>query len=349
MPELHLQPLIPVAAILAIAGSAFADEVVFTNGDRLAGKVVRLAEGKLVLQTEFLGEVSFAADSVRTFSTEAPIEVHLADGTVLHAPAAAGEPGSIQMREAGAPVPRAVRFAEISAINPPKPGVKWSGSVSAGVTVTRGNSDTESATVGAEVVRRAEKDRCTAKGDYLATRQDEKDDNDPTTEEGRETTQRVLRGSLQYDYFISKHLYGYAAVEGGEDRLADLRLRVIGTTGAGVQWIETDDLKLSTEGGFGWLSEYYEDGSEQGSLSARAAYEAEKSFNELVRAFHTFEGYHGFDDPHDFLVHAEGGLRSSLTKSMFGEFKVVFDWDSTPAPDAERTDVRYIFALGWKF
>ena len=201
----------------------------------------------------------------------------------------------------------------------------------------------------AEAVRRAERDRWTAQANYLAARQDEKDDDDPTTEEGRTTTQRVISGSLKYDYFFSKKIYAYAGAKGEKDRLADLRLRLNASTGAGVQWIETDEVKLSTEGGLGWLAEYFEDGSENGTLSGRFAYAFTRQFGEAVRLFHNFEGLHGFDDPHDFLVQTDAGLRSSLTKSMFSEVKVVLNWDSTPSSDAERTDVRYILGVGLKF
>jgi len=34
---------------------------------------------------------------------------------------------------------------------------------------------------------------------------------------------------------------------------------------------------------------------------------------------------------------------------MFTEFKLQWNYDSTPAPGASRSDLRYILGVGWKF
>jgi hypothetical protein len=43
-----------LACVLLRAGSAVADEVIFLNGDRLTGKILSAAGGKLVLKTDRL-------------------------------------------------------------------------------------------------------------------------------------------------------------------------------------------------------------------------------------------------------------------------------------------------------
>jgi hypothetical protein len=55
------------------------------------------------------------------------------------------------------------------------------------------------------------------------------------------------------------------------------------------------------------------------------------------------------DPAGDFNLNADAGLRAMLTKSMFAEMKIEWKHDSTPAPDAEKNDLRYTLGLGWNF
>ena len=68
---------------LLVAPSAQADEVRLKNGDRLTGKVLRMQGDKLLLQTEYAGELSIAWAEVGSLATDAAIRLVLSDGTVL--------------------------------------------------------------------------------------------------------------------------------------------------------------------------------------------------------------------------------------------------------------------------
>ena len=51
----------------------------------------------------------------------------------------------------------------------------------------------------------------------------------------------------------------------------------------------------------------------------------------------------------DYNINADAGVRASLTKTMFTEFKVEWKHDRTPAPDNSKDDLRYLLGLGWAF
>lgn len=57
----------------------------------------------------------------------------------------------------------------------------------------------------------------------------------------------------------------------------------------------------------------------------------------------------GRRDRGQHLVKTSTGLRTSLTDVWFVEAKVLFDWDSEPAEDAERRDVVYLLGAGLSF
>ena len=52
-----------------------ADEVLFLNGDRLSGKILRATGGKLTIKTEGAGDVTVDLSKVKTFSTDEPVRV----------------------------------------------------------------------------------------------------------------------------------------------------------------------------------------------------------------------------------------------------------------------------------
>ena len=55
-------------------------------------------------------------------------------------------------------------------------------------------------------------------------------------------------------------------------------------------------------------------------------------------------------DP-DVLIQliTDAGLRVSLTEKLFNELKVEWRHDSSPAPGADRNDLRYLVSVGWQF
>ncbi|HBN26765.1 MAG TPA: hypothetical protein DD405_04785 [Desulfobacteraceae bacterium] len=48
----------------------------------------------------------------------------------------------------------------------------------------------------------------------------------------------------------------------------------------------------------------------------------------------------------DYFMHTDAEIRFLLAKSMFSSFKVILDYDSTPAGGIGSTDSKYIFSLG---
>ena len=54
-----------------------ADEVILENGDKLTGKVVRLENGQLVLNTEYAGEITIQVEKVSHLTTDEPMATTL--------------------------------------------------------------------------------------------------------------------------------------------------------------------------------------------------------------------------------------------------------------------------------
>ena len=319
------------------AASARADEVRLKNGDRLTGTITEASGGKLKMTTPAAGDVTVDMAQVETFATDAPVEFRLKDGTVLRERARASD-------ASGAVSTGGETDLDLSAVKTinARPA-RWTGAVTAGGLVTRGNSNTESFNLSIEAGLRREDDRISANAGYIYSRQADPDG------PGKETTADNWFAAGKYDRFFSEKVYGFAALRVEHDTIADLDLRLTPSVGVGYQWVETPDFNFATEAGLAWIYEEYGDGGSDNHIAARLAYHVDRKFNEKVALAHNLEYLPSLEDTGDYNVNADAGVRVTLTKTMFAELKAEWRHDATPAPDAHNNDLRYILGVGWTF
>jgi putative salt-induced outer membrane protein YdiY len=324
-----------------MSASAFADELVFKNGDKLTGTITAVEGGKLTINTTMAGTVTVDLTNVQTFSTDAPIAIRTNSGSKLVQTAKASEePGKIKT-EGGDVAPQTVALTDIKDVNHPAP--KWTGSVVINGDLTRGNTHTESVGATATAVQRREDDRISLDAGYAFGRQ-----RDPSTG-GNITTTDNWFGQGKYDYFFTPKFYGYGMVRVERDNIANLDLRLSPGVGVGYQWVERPDFNFNTEAGLTWVYESFSDDGTEDHVAARLAYHLDKKLNDKVSLFHDLEYLPSLEDISDFNVNADGGLRVALSASMFTEFKVEWKHDNTPAPGALKDDLHYVLGIGWNF
>lgn len=334
------------ASLLLLTSAVFragADEVRFKNGDKLTGTIVDVQADKLKIKSAVAGTITVDMKDVDTFSTDNPAEVHLKDGTVVNQPVVAAPGGNIQpaTAPAGDPAPAPIPLSQIETVNPGYN--KWTGSLTIGGLLTRGNSDTENLNIAAEAVHRTKDDRFSLSGGYFFGRQADPDTGDKTTSVDN------WFGAAKYDHFFSKKLYGYGLVKVEHDNIAELNLRVSPSVGVGYQWHESPVWNFSTEAGIGWVFEDYETGDDDDHPAARLAYHYDRKINDKVAFIHNLEYLPSLEDLSDYNLNADAGVRATLTGNMFADFKFEWRYDATPAPAADHNDLRYVLGVGWTF
>jgi putative salt-induced outer membrane protein YdiY len=154
---------------------------------------------------------------------------------------------------------------------------------------------------------------------------------------------------FKYDRFWTEKLYGYANIRADHDRIAALNYRLTPGVGIGYQWYETPTFNFNTEVGISYVYEDFDPGDNNDFIALRLAYHLTKKLNDKVSIFHNLEYLPAFEDPGDYILNVDAGIRAMLTKSMFAQFKAEWVRDSTPAEDREKNDLRYILGVGWTF
>lgn len=329
--------MMAVAGCLGMATAGFGDVVLFKSGDRLSGTVKSLADGKMVFESKVAGTLTLDMADIQTFATDEPIEIALTDGSVINQKLSTADDGLVVV-DAGRTLP----FTSIAKLNPDKP--KWSGVVSAGATFARGNSKSDTASLGLETSRRTDVDRISFNAGYYTAKQRD----NGTRKESTSADNWFVKG--QYDYFFSDKFYAYGNLRYEKDRIADLDMRLTPGVGGGYQWIERDDLNISTECGLNWVYEKYTEPDETRTyMAGRLAYHIDKSFSDTVKAFHNLEYLPSFEYIDNYLINADIGLRAAMTARLSLEVKSQLAYNSNPAADRDKKDLRHIVGVGWTF
>ncbi len=333
---------IVLAQLVLAAFSAHADEVQFTNGDKLTGTVIALADGKLDFDSKVAGRLSIAWADISTFSSEAPITIVLADESVIVDQVVVAEPGSVRTAGGGSITSQVILLTNTVKLNPEP--VQWKGTAFAGAAFDRGNTVRNAGTAALDAVRRSEDDRITFGAGYAAEQTEDTDTHETNT------TKRQMFTGLQYDLFFTPKWYMYANARGEKDGVADLALRFTTGVGLGYQFVDTADLKFNIEAGPTWVSENYTDDTENlDYVAARVAWNLDWVFYPGASFFHNGRAYPSLESRYDQLVETRTGLRYKLFGDFFGESRVLWTWDSTPADDKKRQDLSVILGLGYGF
>jgi putative salt-induced outer membrane protein YdiY len=335
-----LRKLLYALLISAMGGGAVcADEVVLSNGDQITGRVGTIAAGKMKFASPVLGELLIDMAKVRTYTTDEPVVVRMRDGSELKGKVVASDAGKVSIEGTGD-----LDTPNIKQINPPEE--KWTGSLVANGVLARGNTHSEALGAHIDAVLRRDHgnldDRFTLGAAYNFARERNDGGEDNTTTDNWSALGK-------YDKFFNPKYYGYVTFKLEHDNIANLNYRASPGVGLGYQFIEGPTLNVSGEAGVSYVFEDYQPGGSNEHAALRLAGHLDKKLNERVTLFANGEYLPAFDDPGDYNLNADAGVRTALTKIFFLEFKFEFKRDSTPAPDSQKNDLRYLLGVGWSF
>lgn len=329
-----------LAAVRFAAGIAQADEVLLANGDRVTGKVIGLAEGKLSVETPYNKALEIDWASVKSLRIDsAAAEIVLTDGTRLKGTTELSAEGGLAVSTDSAGPVTVPALNLVSQINPPqiKP-VTYTGDVQAAAALTSGNSETLNANFSGKFVARSKRQRLTLRGLYHYG------------EDRDKLSAQEASGSVKYDFFATEKLYTYVNSLMEYNKFQDLNLRSTLGAGLGYQFLEDERKKLSLEFGVSYFNEDFRKAEDDSFASGRWAVSAEyKLIPDKIFLFHFHEGYFGFEDIKDVYLRSEQGVRFTVLKDFYTTFQVNLTYDNTPAPGFEKTDTTLLFGLGYAF
>ncbi len=347
-----------LSLVVLMSSNLLADEVIFKNGEKLIGKLVRLEGGKLTFKSDMIGEQTFDVSAVKNFTSDSKIDIHLPNGAVIVDSIQSAGDGKINSDS------KTINISEIKSINPVKvPPVKWSGNLNVGFTSAHGNTFSQSGSFGVDLKKDDTKNKTvTDLGALYVIARSEGGDGE------KETTEENVTARGKKSFFVSDKKYHFVSGKFKKDHIADLDRRLIGTLGSGYQWVKNDKTSFSTDLGLAILHEKYvvkktvdtdpgpgvtlarvTEITQNDELSANISYKLETKVNDKVKFIHETIYYPSFNRISDYYLSSSAELRANITDDMFTSLKALLDYDSTPADDSSTTDTKYIVSLGWGF
>jgi putative salt-induced outer membrane protein YdiY len=323
-----------VVLILSAAGVCHADQVTLDNGDRLTGKVKKLADGKVVINTDYAGDVKIDTKHVVSLETDSEMTVVLDDDTRLYG-RVSGSGQTLEVSDGGATVEMA-HVAALQAGHLTGKEWKFSGRFSLGASESSGNTDARNLNWDGEGVARQGKNRYTlgGRGNYASNQSAETDNNTIVY--------------MQYDRFLSKKWYAYANASFENDRFSDIRLRTSVGGGLGYQWIETPRTNLALEAGPTYVyTDYYTQATEQNPAARLVTKFDYWLWQDVVQFFNTNEFYPSLEDYDNSFLRSQLGFRFPLVDHFIATAQLNLDWNGNPPPGKVKLDQTVILNVGY--
>jgi putative salt-induced outer membrane protein YdiY len=222
------------------------------------------------------------------------------------------------------------------------PTTDWVSSAAAGLTLTRGNSETLMATLAGTTGKKWDQHELSfgASGTY-----GESEVNGVNTKNAES-----FNAFGQYNHLFTERLYGYGRAEFLHDGIAAIRYRVTLTTGAGYYFIKQEGTEFSAEGGPGYI---WDDlgGVYRHYVTLRFAEKIKHDLSDRARVWQTAEFLPQIDDFSNFIINAEIGIEADITadKKLSLRSYIQDTYNNEPAPGREKNDAKLVAAIVYKF
>ena len=220
----------------------------------------------------------------------------------------------------------------------------WLIDLSAGYSMSQGNSDTQNLLARAAVMKKFDDDwELLGKGEYAWGKFKERE-----TGEYEKTADRGLAAG-QANLFVIENGYVYGRSEISYDKLKDIDRRLDNGGGVGYNvWRRNEDF-ASVETGACYIDTEYSDGGRDHGLYLRLAQNGALQINERVTFLESFEYKPKLEDFSDYLLTAEAALRVSLMGNIYLQLTVTDRYDNSAPAGIERNDLSLITSLGASF
>ena len=227
--------------------------------------------------------------------------------------------------------------------NAPNAAIKypWQGSLSLGLTLTKGNSDTSLFTGKLLASRK------TPPNEYSLDLDGSYGENDSVK------SAELAHTDVQWNHLFSDRLFSYVRSDALHDGIADVTYRFSIGPGAGYYFIKDKRTTLAAEGGVNW--EFQDIGSGTNQIDSvyetlRLADRFEHKFSFYgARIWQNAEVLPQVDRFQHFLINAEIGVEAAIAKNLSLQMYVDDAYDSEPAADHKRNDVKLVSGVSYKF
>ncbi|MCL5097965.1 MAG: DUF481 domain-containing protein [Candidatus Omnitrophica bacterium] len=232
----------------------------------------------------------------------------------------------------------AATATEKAAVQPPPEKKGWETTAAAGLTLTRGNSDTLLVTMSLDTQRKWEKSEIGLglSGGY--------------GEDRSVRSMEYVRGHGDYREMITPRFYTGLHVDGAYDGIANLDYRVVISPMAGYYLVQNDMTSLRFEGGPALVLERYSHQPQSGYWGVRLGERLDQKIGNRAKFWQSLDYVARVDRWSDkYQVTGELGIDTTIIKQW--SLRLVFQdvYESIPAIGKKHNDMRLIGGIAYSF
>ena len=339
-----------VVVCLVCGPAVVADTINLKNGDRVTGKIIKADDKKLLLKTEYAGELRIALEAIEQIASSDPIYVALADGKTVFGTVTTREGRLLVDTKEGAPVE--VERATVAAIRDQaeqadyerrlNPGLTqlWTGTADFNYALTTGNVNNNTLAVGGTATRETRNDKIGVYGALIYGRT--KDDDGVS-----ETTANTVRGGARYERNLTRRLVAFAFtdLESNEIQLLDLRWVLGG--GLGYYFIKNERTKFQVFGGGAYNRENFSTGETRNSAEILVGEELSTQFTDRLTFKERLTFFPNLSETGEYRITFDAALGAKLTQNLTWQFVVSDRFLSNPPLDSKKNDL--LLSTGLRF
>lgn len=314
-----------VVVCLVCVPAVVADTISLKNGDRVTGKIIKADDKKLLLKTEYAGDLTIALEAVEQIASSDPIYVALADGKTVFGTVMTREGRLVVDTKEGAPVE--VERATVAAIRNqteqadyerrlnPRLTQLWTGTADFSYALTTGNVSNNTIAVGGTATRQTRNDKIGVYGALIYGRT--KDDDGVS-----ETTANTVRGGGRYERNLTPRVVAFAFtdLESNEIQLLDLRWVLGG--GLGYYFIKNERTQFQVFGGGAYNRENFSTGETRNSAEILVGEELNTQLTDRLTFKERLTFFPNLSETGEYRITFDAALGAKLTQNLTWQFVV---------------------------
>lgn len=351
-----LRALLALVCAVAFAGFATADVVETKSGARLVGKVTKIEGGNVLLATDYAGDLTIKQSEVTGITTDAPVFVRLASGTVLQGTVAADADGIKIHGSDGALATKVEKVTATWGADGEDPQIvalkkevasrerKWAFQTNVDLTGNSGNTTSTGLAAGFVATLASPQD---ALKFYAST-------NYATSEDSTGATNKTadeIKGGVDYSSFFSERRGWFVRQELERDNVEDVDLRSTTDAGFTFKHIKTDTHQLTSRLGLGYRFESYGSGAENKGAVLSTGLNNTVKFGDRMSLVTDFQFLPAIDDFADYRFVHDSAFEIPLTGD-FWKLRIGLNnqYNSRPQAGRDELDTTYYtrLVLNWK-
>jgi putative salt-induced outer membrane protein YdiY len=303
-----------------------------TNGDQLTGKVERINEERLAINTSYGGIIAIDLDQVQSIEPDAEFDFDLLADTGRNVDV------SVMSDEGAVRLEVSAETIQAALLNPPAPEKRnWDSKVDFSSTINRGNTDSQLINLQGDYSIQIDKNRYIVEVKSVR----EEKDSDVVKEQDR----------LRFGYnrlFGEKWFFALdATTERDPVALLDHRISITPSVGYEIFRDETRNLKVQF--GVGYAAEK-SDGVDESSTMADWRLDYTHLFLDgRMEFFHSDNLYRNFSGRTNLVFKSKTGVRYKITDDIYLNTQLDYDYDTEPAAGKEKDDLAFMVGAGMKF